>query len=60
MMVCPRCFGNGYLQHNERMCASAPESTGRVSFSFYGDNKQWPETPCTHCLGVGYFTGAGS
>ena len=56
MMVCPRCSGNGYLQHGERMCSGAPQAT--ISFTFYGDNKQWPETPCTHCLGVGYFTGS--
>ena len=59
MMVCPRCNGIGYLQHNERMCSGAPQSFP-PSFTFNGDYKQWPETPCTHCLGVGYFTGAGS
>ena len=58
MMVCPECIGNGFLQHAQRMCPAAPGIT--PSFTFYGDNKQWPETPCPTCLGTGINKGAGS
>ena len=58
MMYCPQCQGNGYLQHGQRMTSGAPGAA--PSFMFYGDNKQWPETTCPTCLGIGYFTGAGS
>jgi len=48
MQVCWECKGNGFLQHGQRMV-----NPGGTSFTFFGDNKQWPETTCPSCLGTG-------
>jgi hypothetical protein len=56
MMVCTQCRGNGYLQHNQAMTPAAPGIA--PNFTFYGDNKQWPETVCPTCLDTGIQNGS--